>query len=40
VEAFYEDRQVPVGPGGRLTEELPPYGVHIYAWPGPGTFAP
>ncbi|MEN6549063.1 MAG: hypothetical protein ABFE07_23705 [Armatimonadia bacterium] len=39
VEVFYEDRQVKTASGGVLSEELPPYGVKIYVWPGTATFA-
>ena len=40
VEVFYEDRQLKAGPGGAIAEELPPYAVHIYVWPGTLTFGP
>lgn len=39
VEVFYEDRAVKTGDGGTLSEELPPYAVRIYVWPGAGIFA-
>ena len=38
VEVFYEDREVPAAAGGALQEELPPFGVHIYVWPGEDVF--